>query len=338
LFVIYLRSSSIGDFLSCEHKYFLGYTLGIQLDSNISAKKGSVLHKSMELLAKKKLSAQNKQNGFEDKETNTKFKVKDLNSYSAIEFAINHYKEEYKLSDWDIKEIKNWFWDTIKFNNGEYNPLNRKIIDVEHFFNFEIFEPWAYYSYILKDEPHVGRLVLRGTMDLLTEIDSKTLHYIDWKTGSRVDWKKFENGKPVEKTLEMIKVDPQLQLYHYVIRKKFPVYDNIIMTLFFNKSGGPFSVKFTKEDYIEHEKFIKKTFENIKSIQIPKLIKDEPTKNPHCKFCQFNKNKINEESYCSFYENEIIEKGLDKVTDEVILLDKHSQYEGGGSTRILTGD
>lgn len=335
MFTIFLRSSSISDYLACEHKYFLNYTLGIQLDSNISAKKGVVLHKAMEILARKKIAIQNKEKKFIEDDSKTTFLVTEVNTYKAIEFAIEYYKSDFKLSDWDIKEIKNWFWDTVKYNNGEYNPLNREILDVEHFFNFEIDKKWAYYSYLIKDEPYVGKLMLRGTMDLVTRIDDKNLHYIDWKTGSRVDWKKFENGKPIEKTLELIRIDPQLQLYHYVIRHKFPSYENVFMTLFFNKAGGPFTVKFTKKDYEIHEKFIKDLFHQIRNVKVPTLIKDEPSKNPHCRFCQFNKNKINGESYCSFYEKKILNEGLDKVTDDGIVVSKHFSYEGGGATRIL---
>jgi hypothetical protein len=173
-------------------------------------------------------------------------------------------------------------------------------------------------------------------MDLLTEIDSNTLHYIDWKTGSRVDWKTFENGKPITKTIEMIEKDAQLQLYHYVIRKKFPQYNDVYMTLYFTKAGGPFTIKFTKNDLPKHENFIKDLFYKIKNVNVPSLIKEDKNKNPHCNFCQFNKNKINgKESYCSFFEKKIQDEGLDKVTEDDILLDTHFKYEGGGATRII---
>lgn len=336
MFVIYLRSSSIGDFLSCQHKYYLGYTLGIQLDSNQAAKKGVVVHKAMELLARKKIAVQNKEKFFTEDDTKKTFEVKSFNTYASINFAIDYYKKEFNLTDWDIKQVKDSYWNTIKYNNGEYNPLNRKVLDVEHFFNFEIDEEWSYYTYLIKDEPYIGKLCLRGTMDLVTEIDKDTLHYIDWKTGSRVDWKVFKNGKPIEKTIEIIKKDPQLQLYHYVIRKKFPTYKDVMMTLYFTKDGGPYTVKFTMDDYYKHENFIKNLYENIKKVESPSLIKDEPNKNPHCKFCQFNKFKMdNGQTYCSYYENEIRKIGLDKVTERDIVVGKHFSYEGGGASRVL---
>jgi CRISPR/Cas system-associated exonuclease Cas4 (RecB family) len=335
LFVIYLRSSSIGDFLSCEHKYFLNYTLGINLDSNQAAKKGVLIHKAMELLARKKIAIQNCQANFIEEDSQTTFDIKKLNTYSALEFALNYYKD-YNLSDWDIKEIKKSYWDTIKEYDGYYNPLNRKIIDVEHFFNFTIDKKWGYYSYIIQDEPIIGNLCIRGTMDLLTEESPDVLHYIDWKTGSRKDWKNFVNGQAVVKTLDMIREDPQLQLYHYVIRKKFPKYKTVKMTLFFTKDGGPYTVEFSEKDVVKHEKFLIKIFEDIKNVKIPKLIKDDETKNPHCKFCQFNKFKMdNGKTYCSHYESEIQQIGLDKLTDSGINMKKHYQYEGGGANREL---
>jgi ATP-dependent helicase/DNAse subunit B len=64
VFVVYLRSSSVGSYGWCQHKFFIEYNLGIKDTGNKKAEMGSVVHKALEILAREKLAIQNGQTEF----------------------------------------------------------------------------------------------------------------------------------------------------------------------------------------------------------------------------------------------------------------------------------
>ena len=85
-----------------------------------------------------------------------------------------------------------------------FDPRNRKIVDAEPHFDFVIDEPWADYNYTLNNENIHGKLAMKGTIDLITEVDDGVYEIIDWKTGRRLDW---ATGQ--EKTFAKLQKDPQ---------------------------------------------------------------------------------------------------------------------------------
>lgn len=189
MIITYLRSSSVSSYAWCQHKYWLTYNLGFQDDSNKKAEKGNVVHKALELLANKKLCLQNETSTFTDSELKQTFSTIDISPESAILSAFDHYKNKsiHEWDDKDLKECSKWTWDTLLFNNGMFSPLARKIEQPEQYFDIEIEEPWAKYEYYLDDGTVMsGNLRIKGTMDLITRIDKKTIEYIDWK-GLAVD-------------------------------------------------------------------------------------------------------------------------------------------------------
>ncbi|MAJ03272.1 MAG: hypothetical protein CMH03_00685, partial [Marinovum sp.] len=118
------------------------------------------------------------------------------------------------------------------------------VVDPEPHFDIPIEEDWAKYEYEMPNgEVIEGRLAIKGTIDLVTKIDDDTIEVIDWKTGRRLDW---ATGQ--EKDYKKLTTDAQLLLYNYAISKLYPDYKQAIMTIFFVKDGGPFSMCFDKED------------------------------------------------------------------------------------------
>ena len=92
-------------------------------------------------------------------------------------------------------------------------------------------------------EEFTGRLAIKGTIDLVTEVDDGVIEVVDWKTGQRKDWATGE-----QKDYEKLSKDPQLLLYYYAISKLFPQYEQAIMSIFYIRDGGPFSLCFDESD------------------------------------------------------------------------------------------
>ena len=69
-----------------------------------------------------------------------------------------------------------------------FDPRNRNILCPEQQFDIVIDKPWAEYEYKTTKETIKGQLAIKGTIDLITQINDDTLEIIDWKTGRRLDW------------------------------------------------------------------------------------------------------------------------------------------------------
>lgn len=215
--------------------------------------------------------------------------------------------------DWTqatFKQTWNCVWMALEQNKRIYDPRFRKIIQPEEHFNIEIKKPWSKYSYFLNGKKIEGNLTLKGTIDLVTEVDSNTIEIIDWKFG-----RMFNFGKNQDKTYETLQKDIQLMFYYYAAKQIFPQYENIIITINFIRDGGPQTICFDKSDYLEIEKKIEETFTEIKNNNSPKLL--DPTYKDHrCnKFCYFYKKKVEGKPFCAHIKDRIEEFGIDYVTE-----------------------
>ena len=103
-----------------------------------------------------------------------------------------------------------------------------------------------------------GQLAIKGTIDLVTQIDDGVIEVIDWKTGQRKNWATGE-----EKTYEKLLEDPQLLLYNYAISRLYPDYEQAIMSIFFIRDGGPFSMCFDKSDLKKRYNQIQTNFKRL---------------------------------------------------------------------------
>jgi hypothetical protein len=312
----------------------------MQDDSNKKAEKGNVVHKSLELLANKKLCLQNGTSSFVDNELKKEFSTIETSPESVILDAFNHYKNK-SIHQWDSKDFKDcekWTWDTLLFNNGMFSPLTRNIVMPEQYFDIEIKYPWAKYEYYIEDGTVLsGNLRIKGTMDLITRVDKKTIEYIDWKTGERKNW---ATGK--EKNYDDFYKDFQLRLYHYALYQLYPEEENIIVTIYFNKSGGPFSLCFHKDDINTTVEMIRHEFEKIKACHFPTRIIDYGKDRWKCeRLCKFYKEKYQDSdmSICDFMNKEVIQLGMNRAYLKHANKNTISSYgDGGGQSNRESND
>jgi hypothetical protein len=254
----------------CEQQYFIEYVLGWRGPSGQKADKGTITHKILELLAIIQKSKQDNIPSFTD-DIAGKIIVDDYSLDKMIDDVYNYYSRinsHHKWTPKDHRDCKSWVYKAIEFNNGAFDPRNRLILSPEQHFDFIIDKQWAKYSFDTVDGKLSGYLGLKGTIDLITLANDKTIEIIDWKTGRRLDWATGE-----EKTLEKLEKDPQLKIYHYAISKLYPEIDHIIFSIYFINDGGPFSICFDKKDLESTEDMLRRKFEIIKQTKRPKLNK-----------------------------------------------------------------
>ena len=254
----------------CEQQYLFDYVLGYRSPSNKKADKGTIVHKALEILAFIKYHEQQGNRSFVDDVVGEV----DVQSYDLdhiIDAVYTYYTTAFTHHKWtpiDFKDCSKWTYKAINWNDGMFDPRNRNILYPEQQFDMLINKPWAKYSYDTKEGKLEGNLAIKGTIDLITKPNDKTLEIIDWKTGKRLNWATGE-----EKTQEKLEKDPQLMLYFYAAQKLYPEIEHCIVTIFFINDGGPFSMTFDKKDIYATEGLLKKKFQHIKKCTKPKLSK-----------------------------------------------------------------
>jgi len=318
------------------------YVLGMEDPSNIKTEVGTVVHAVLEILAGMKKSYQdtrkyefehaaglfkckptlfmkpytltNEEVDLINKSRKNKDTYKDQNiveyghkryGIENVENILSHvykYYSERSRHDWgniEYRNCLNFTWMTLDWQNGEFDTRKRNIIYPELPFNIEIKQPWA-------KLPNGDYLRIKGTIDLVTEIDKGVIECIDYKTGARYDW-----GKGKEKTYEDLMEDPQLMLYYYALRKSLPEYEAVMLSIFFIRNGGPFTLAFDDSILEKVENNLRKNFEEIRDCQKPKL-RDPTYKEFQCKtLCGFFKQKVENSCVCDYISNEIKVYGID---------------------------
>jgi hypothetical protein len=334
MIITFFRSSSFNEHTLCPHAYFLRYTLGIPARSNIAAAKGTIVHKALEMLAWVGICRRQEQGTYHD-DTFGEVVVDDATPEWVIAKAYTHYsaKEPYfNWSDKDLYDCQDWMNMALTFNKGMYDPRNLDVICPEQRFDFEIAAPWAAYKYETPDGVLEGQLRLKGTMDLVVrdKHDPSIIEIVDWKTGgSRKD---FAKDTDKEKTYADFMVDPQLNLYHYAARNLFPTVDDIHITIFYIRAGGPFRLCFGREDMKYTEKILEAKFNEIKETTRPKLVKTW-----RCyRTCHYGKTRSEQnpnKTICQFVEDEVRRKGIDQTTVNLGNPNAFMRYgEGGGAS------
>ena len=329
MIITYLRSSSYGTHSMCPMQYMIEYVLGMRSPSGLKACKGTVVHKVLEILAVIKKGLQDNLESIEDDIIGT-INTKNYNLNTIIEKVYKHYSSAEKHHTWtpkDYKDCHSWVYKTLEYNNGMFDPRNQDIVQPEQHFDIEIKKPWAKYKYETKNGIIEGNLAIKGTIDLITRVNDKTLEIIDYKTGRRLDWATGE-----EKTHAKLQNDPQLRIYHYAIQHLYPDVEHVIVSINFINDGGAFSICFDKKDLHHTEMMLKQKFEIIKNTKKPEL-----NKSWKCtKLCHFGKttfenshvlpiieyreNQITPKdkcmTKCEQIKHDMDIKGLDSVVDE----------------------
>jgi len=223
---------------------------------------------------------------------------------------VTDYYKKHSPNNWvpmDYKHINNFVWLTIDFANGSFDPRRREIVDIETRFDIPLPFDWAKYEYFIGDKHIKGQLHLKGTMDLTMKVSDDTLEILDYKSGQKLNW-----ATNTPKTYESLHHDSQLLLYYYVARKLYPD-KHIIMSIFYIRDGGPYSLCFSDEQIDEALDLFRTTYEKIKSTTLPKLL-DPKQKDFRCKYiCDYYKQKVGKDNMCQFIHKEIKQKGIDQV-------------------------
>lgn len=272
MIITYIRSSSYTCHDDCSMRYYLEYCLGWTGPANAAAVKGSAVHKVLEILALIKKAQQDGLSYIVDTDVLKKIDIKDIPDTDKLTdqvldfYAKNNGHLNWSQKDW--RDCRAWVNKTLTMCGGIFDPRDRQIVQPEREFDIEIPYEWAKYSYVIDGQKIEGQLSIKGTIDLLVQVDDDFYEIIDWKTGRKFNW-----GKGVAKTDEDLKKDPQLMLYHYAATLLYPEISDILVTINFINDGGPTTVAFTKKDLKKTEEMLKRKFELIKSTSIPRLNK-----------------------------------------------------------------
>lgn len=363
--ITYIRSSLFNQIKFCEHQYFLNYVLGLNEITNHRAEIGTCTHKILEILARLRLKLQTEEivdykdnefnielYGITKEDLNKPYYLSDLevDKINSTRIAKDRYKWDtfiksghvrYGVSlvetlikkvfdqcndksqhDWKkahFNDVSNYVWIALDYKNGIFDPRKRKIVAPETFFDIEVKESWGkciYPTYNINETLH-----LRGTIDLVTEIDENTYEIIDWKTGQRLDWATGE-----VKTYDKLQTDIQLLFYYYAAKKLWPT-KNILVSIFFIRDGGPYTLPFEDDTLDTTESKIQELLETIQKIEVPKLL-DPAHKDFRCnKICEYYKRDVaNNKNMCTHIHEEIKKKGIDKVI-ELYTNTKHNPHE-----------
>ena len=321
MIVTYVRSSSYNNYDYCQQQYYINYVLGHPSLSGKKAEMGTIVHKVMECLARSKLAIQNNKKSFTDESLGRIRLTKDIMlsenfvnklTDKSIEFYTD--RSSHNFTKGDLSNCQKWVWLALEYNKGQFDPRKRKIVAAEPHFDIEINEPWAKYDYELPSgETISGNLAIKGTIDLVTESSKDVIEVIDWKTGRRIDW---ATGQ--EKDYEKLSQDPQLLLYNYAISKLFPEYSQSIMSIFYIRDGGPFSLCFDKSDRDKFLEMLKNRFEEIKANESPRMLSQEQTHWKCQRLCAYYKNNWEgtNTNICKYVHKELEKKGLERTTAE----------------------
>lgn len=260
-----LRASSIESFDDCQFKYFLNNICNIDSVPNKKALLGTIVHHVLEIIAKTK------------KTGHYKLKSKINNHSYLLDLCWNKYcKQHEHLFEFEKKDKTFCLQMIENVLQSDYNPLNYKILATEQQFALKI------------NRPGFKDFELRGTMDLIVEIDKDTIGLNDYKTGLRKDW---STGKLKE--YEDFLETTQLQVYDLALKALYPQYKYRQLTLYYTQDGGPFTVSFDDNGRNKSISKIRWYYNTIKGTDIAGRLKDDPKKKDQawkCLYvCQFGK-------------------------------------------------
>jgi hypothetical protein len=323
----------------CEMKAYQVYVLGMKDKENKKANLGSAVHKALELFGRLKISDPNRKT-IDDDELG-RIKKEDCTVENLAEIALAHYEEKTDGlvgGKKDLETCIEWVNRAITEYNGELDPRNQNIVNVEEFFDIELQQDWAKYEYEVDGQIIKGRLHIRGTVDVIISEGDNLFRILDYKTGRRYDW-----GKDKIKHPDDFKNDKQLLFYFYAMRNKYKdeKRDFYVSIYYINDHvidgeivpGGIFDVVFDDSDYDRAEKMVREQFERIKNAVRPKQLSSKCTHwkcKSLCNFSQIIPEISLEKPACMALTEMIKEEGIDAVTSKFIDLEKSMNYQDGG--------
>lgn len=326
MLVTYLRSSSIGAYEWCPHSHWIGSNLGVPRAAGTAATVGSAVHKALELLAKQKQVWAAGESLVTDGELRRSFSPA-ASEWEFLDAALDFYAQK---ADWDAdarERAAAWLAFTLSCNGGAYDPRNLDVVAPELYFDLEIREAWSWYDYLLPGGGRLqGHLRIKGTMDLLVRERPGLLHYVDWKTGARMNW---TTRRPKE--ADDLRKDPQFLMYYYALRRLFPD-DQVFFTVFYTQAGGPYSICFDDGDIHKALAMLRHHFNLIRGDARPTLAKDNARQSWKCSRCSYQADQFADsgQSTCTYFANQLVQLGMDGVFARHGNLDAVQKYADGG--------
>ena len=290
---------------------------------------GTITNKVMQTLGDKKVAMNNGLDIVEDDETGRNLTLEECDNLELLnDIAFNYYSNafpEVDITEADKRTCLKWAEKAVAYQDGALDPRNQDVFATELFFDIEIKEPWAKYKYDFEDQTIEGYLSIKGTVDLIVSQGGDYYEILDYKTGKRIDWATGE-----EKTYEKLQKDTQLLLYYYALKNMYPERE-FSVSIYYINNGGLFSMVFDEDDYKLAESILRKKFEQIRSIQQPRLLSNEHAHWKCKKLCLFSSEyEDSGKSICQHIRDEVKEKGIVKVVEEYGKIDKIATYGDGG--------
>ena len=310
----FLRASSINTYKGCEFQFFMEQILELPSKSGKKALLGTIVHHVLELMAK------GRKNGRTEGLVNDHKKL--------LEICWSRYERE--NSEIVLKAADKKFCLTTleKVLGTRYDPRNLNVLFTEYQFKIPIPHQGFNFEYydIIKGSVEKGQYEIRGTIDLVTEIDKDTLEIVDWKTGSRKCW----NTGEVKEYDYLHSKDVQLRMYDLACSFMFPQYKTRLLTIHFVNDGGPFTVSFDDKDRQETIEMVRNCFNSIKWNQMPSRIKETKASDKwKCKsVCHFGKTKTADGcSICDTIHSYALGHGIDATVTEINKVKKAKEFE-----------
>ena len=134
-------------------------------------------------------------------------------------------------------------------------------------------------------------------------------------TGQRIDW--GCKTKDNEKTYAKLCQDFQLMLYYYAAKRLYPDVEQIIVSIFYVRDGGPFTMCLDEQAIIEVENRLRKRFQEIAACRLPAM-QDATQRDFRCtRICDYYKMVAPDgDNMCKFIHGQIQKKGIDEATKE----------------------
>jgi len=169
-------------------QYYSEYVLGWDGLGNKKADKGTITHKILEICALSKKATQDGIKEINDdaigKVITDNYDPEYLSSIGTRVYQFYTNKFDYHVgrnawTDKDHKDCLSWAWKVLKYKDGLFDPCKRNVVAAEPHFDFELPFQWAEYDY--PQHNIKGRLALKGTIDLITDLGDGVYEVVDWK-------------------------------------------------------------------------------------------------------------------------------------------------------------
>jgi RecB family exonuclease len=269
--VIKLSATRINAFLQCKQRYWYNYVDRLPKPDNPVFKLGLACHESLEFAG-----LMMKELGI--KEFSAKQKEEILKKYD--EMSVKEGILEY--SDHELgKEL-------VEYRLNNFN-IGEKIIGIEDKFGF----PGT------QDLETSTGVKLIGALDKVVELDEDTILIVDYKTSKFVP----DAGK--------LKHDVQLSMYNLAVRRLYPQYKRVILSLDMLRKGELVYTYRTDEELEEFEEYLDAVHAEMVKLEEKDV---KPNLNTLCGWCDYI-------SICPSYQ-EFLKEDSTGFTDTMSMRDK----------------